>query len=376
MTTSGEFEIFLVAAPGLEPVLWAEARAIGFKTARYVPGGVTMTGGWPDVWRANLELRGAGRVLARIGAFKATHLAELDKISRRFPWGEVLRADIPFRVDATCKRSRIYHSGAAAERIETAIRRQLGAASSPDAEVCIKARFEDDICTIGIDTSGDLLHKRGHKEAVAKAPMRETMASLFLRQCGFDGCEPVLDPMCGSGTFVIEAAEISAGLKPGRSRRFAFEYLATFDPVAWHALRDAAAQVAGDRPVSANRFYGSDRDAGAIAMSVANAERAGVSALTTFQNIPIARLIPPEGRPGLVITNPPYGDRIGDRARITDLYRSLGQTLMRGFHGWRAAIVTTDARLAKSTGLPFNEPSAPVSHGGLRVTLYQTDALP
>src|SRR5262245_9996734 len=214
MTTEDDFPIFLVASPGLESLLCAEALANRFSEATPVKSGVLMKGGWPEVWRANLELRGASRVIARVGAFRAFHLAQLDKRARRLPWGKVLRRDVPFRVEVSCKSSRIYHSGAAAQRIETAIQEELGAAVSADAEVCIKARIEDDLCTIGIDTSGEPLHKRGHKEAVNKAPMRETLASLFLRQCGYDGAEPVVDPMCGSGTFIIEAAEIAAGLNP------------------------------------------------------------------------------------------------------------------------------------------------------------------
>ena len=261
MTSGGELEIYLVALPGLEAVLSAEARDKGFGDARTVPGGVVLRGGWPEVWRANLQLRGASKVLVRIGAFRVLHLAQLDKRARKFPWREVLRAGVPLRVEATCKSSRIYHGGAAAQRIETAIREELGAPIDAGADLCVKARIEDDLCTISIDTSGEGLHKRGHKQAIGKAPMRETMASLFLRQCGFTGSEPVLDPMCGSGTFVIEAAEIAAGLQPGRGRSFAFEQLATFDAAAWQRLRDTA-QVT--TPLV--RFHGSDRDAGAIRM--------------------------------------------------------------------------------------------------------------
>ncbi|MEQ1613996.1 MAG: class I SAM-dependent RNA methyltransferase [Hyphomicrobiaceae bacterium] len=410
MIKDGEFEIFLVAAPGLETALWAEARSLGFKTARYVPGGVTMKGGWPDVWRANLEIRGAGRVMVRLGSFKAMHLAQLDKRARQFPWRQVLRPGVPFRVEAACKKSRIYHSGAAAERIERAIAEELGAPVSPEAQVLIRARIEDDLVTIGIDTSGELLHKRGHKEAVAKAPMRETMAALFLRQCGYDGVEPVVDPMCGSGTFVIEAAEIAAGLKPGRSRHFAFEQLATFDGVAWEAMRAPASGPAPERPretasgpgleqlsetasglaperpsetasgrtidaTQAVRFHGSDLDAGAINMSRANAERAGVAAMTEFRQLEITELVAPAGTPGLVIINPPYGTRIGEKQRLQHLYRSLGTTLMKRFSGWRVGLITTDASLAKMTGLPFQPPGPPVSHGGLRVVLYLTGPL-
>ncbi len=371
MTAGGDFEIFLVATPGLEGPLCAEARAKGFK-AKTVAGGVTLKGGWPEVWRANLEIRGASRVIARLGAFRVVHLAQLDKRARQFAWGDVLRPDVPFRVEVSCKSSKIYHSGAATQRIERAIAEELGAPASPEAEVCIRARIENNVCTIGVDTSGELLHKRGYKQAVAKAPMRETMASLFLRQCGFDGAEPVVDPMCGSGTFVIEAAEIAAGLQPGRSRHFAFEQLATFDPEAWQRMR--AAHSGTKTP--AVRFYGSDQDAGAVRMSRANAERAGVAGITEFEERAIEDLVAPPGPPGLVIVNPPYGDRIGDTARIKPLYRTLGQTLMTRFSGWRVGLVTSEDALAAATGLPFALAAEPVLHGGLRVTLFRTAALP
>ena len=370
MTADSDFEIFLVAIPGLEGPLCAEARAKGFR-AKSVPGGVALKGGWSDVWCANLEIRGASRVIARIGAFRALHLAQLDKRARDFPWGDVLRRDVPFRVEASCKSSRIYHSGAAAQRIERAIAEELGATASPEAEVCVRARIEKDVCSIGVDTSGELLHKRGHKQAVAKAPMRETMASLFLRQCGFDGGEPVVDPMCGSGTFVIEAAEIAAGLQPGRSRRFAFEQLASFDAAAWQRMREAQASA-----TPAVHFYGSDRDAGAIRMSRANAERAGVSGFTEFQERAIEDLAAPVGPPGLVIVNPPYGNRVGDKGRVKSLYRTLGQTLLTRFAGWRVGLITSEDQLAKATGLPFTLTAEPVLHGGLRVTLFRTAPLP
>ncbi|MEQ1649944.1 MAG: THUMP domain-containing protein [Hyphomicrobiaceae bacterium] len=371
MTKSKDFEIFLVAAPGLEDVLCAEVRSKAFKQVKAVPGGVTVKGGWPDVWRANLWIRGAGRVIANLDSFKVDHLALLEKRSRQVPWADVLRADVPFRVEVTCKKSRIYHSDAAAERITKAIVEELGAVHSDDAEVVVRARLEHDICSIGIDTSGDLLHKRGHKDAVNMAPMRETMASLFLLQCGYVGNETVVDPMCGSGTFIIEAAEIAAKLNPGRLRKFAFELLANFDPVAWQKMLAARTGV-----VPRVRFYGSDRDAVAVNMSRTNAERAGVGSFADFQQCAIGDLVPPDGAPGLVMLNPPYGSRIGDMKQLLPLYRSIGQTLLTRFSGWRVGLVTIEASLARATELPFLPTTAPVAHGGLRVTLFQTAALP
>ncbi|OIP86782.1 MAG: RNA methyltransferase, partial [Rhodobacterales bacterium CG2_30_65_12] len=278
------FEIFLVAPPGLEPVLADEARAAGFEVTGTLPGGVTLAGGWPEVWRANLTLRGATRVLARIGEFRAFHLAQLDKRARKVDWASVLRPDVPVRVEASTKRSKIYHAGAATQRIERAIHEELGAEIAADAPVQIKARIDDDLVTLSVDTSGESLHKRGHKLFTGKAPMRENLAALILRACGFDGREPVVDPMCGSGTFPIEAAEIAAGLLPGRDRSFAFEHLAGFDAAAFAAMKAVPTHT------PATRFYGFDRDAGAIKGATENAARAGVADVTSFARAPVSEL--------------------------------------------------------------------------------------
>jgi len=372
MITADDFEIFLTVPPGLEPVLCAELAETGFRDPKPGPGGVSIQGGWPDVWRANLDVRGAARVLARIDSFRVVHLSQLDKRSRRVDWASVLRSDVPVKVDASCRKSKIYHAGAATERVARAIHESIGAplAEGDEDAVTIKVRIEDNLCTISVDTSGELLHRRGFKEAVAKAPMRENLAALFLRQCGYDGHEPVLDPMCGSGTFVIEAAEMAAGLAPGRARSFAFEKLATFDAGAWQAMRPDTPELPSD-PLG----YGSDRNTGAIEASEANAARAGVETLTRFQVCDVADLRPPEGPPGLVIVNPPYGARIGNKKALYALYGTLGATLRTHFTGWRVGLVTTDAALARGTRLPFAAPGRPVDHGGLKIRLFQTQAL-
>lgn len=371
MKSNDDLEIFLTTVPGLETILIEEAREKGFNRGNLEVGGVTVRGSWNDVWRANLELRGASRVLVRLGTFTALHLAQLDKRARKFPWADFLRPDIPVRVDVTCKKSRIYHDKAAAERIETAIKEELGADISSDAAICIKARFVKDVCTVSVDTSGEALHKRDHKEAVSKAPMRENIAALLLRKCGYDGNEPVVDPMCGSGTFPIEAAEIAAGLLPGRSRAFAFEQLVGFDEIEWQQLKTKG--IEGSDTI---RFYGFDRDGGAIRMSKANAERAGTQSSTEFSTQSVSNLVTPAGPKGLVIINPPYGVRIGEMKRLTNLYQSLGQTLSSGFSGWRIGLVTNSDTLAKATGLKFQKKKTSFSHGGLPVKLYKTAPLP
>ena len=365
------FEIFLVATPSLEPALLAEAQANGFAGAKLASGGVALTGTWEDVWRANLVMRGATRVLARVGSFMAFHLAQLDKRARKFPWHEILRPDVPVRVEvSTSRKSKIYHAGAASQRIETALKESHGMTVSANAPVAIKVRIDDNRVTISIDTSGESLHKRGHKEAVGKAPMRETLAALMLRTCGYDAHEPVLDPMCGSGTFLIEAAEMAMELQPGRTRDFAFQQLANFDKDKWTDMRRV-----GETRAPTQHFYGSDRDAGAIRMATANAERAGVADHITFQNLSAGDIKRPEGPPGLIICNPPYGGRIGNQNMLYGVYAGLGEAIKREFSGWRVGIVTSEAGLAKASGLPFKPKGPAIPHGGLKVWIFQTDAL-
>ncbi len=364
--TSAPFDIFLVATPGLEVPLAQEARDAGFSGTKIIDGGVTFSGTWSDVWRANLVLRGATRILARMASFRALHLAQLDKRAHKVEWASFLRPDIPVHVEASCKRSRIYHDGAAAQRVAKAISQTIGTPIDENAALRVMVRIEDDLVTISLDTTGESLHKRGFKEAVNKAPMRETMAAMFLRQCGYEGSEPILDPMCGSGTFPIEAAEIALGLHPGRERNFAFEQLPSFDRRAWTDLR--AGHTA--RP-SELLFYGSDRDAGAIRMAEENATRAGVAVLTRFSQQSIEDLTPPEGRPGLVIVNPPYGTRIGSKGPLITVHKTLGTVLKTRFKGWRVGIITADKQLVQATGLAFEPMLPPVLHGGIRVALYR-----
>lgn len=365
------FEIFLTTAPGLENALYDEVRGKGFKQVKVVKGGVTLHGGWSEVWRANLWVRGASRVLARIASFKALHLSQLEMQARAVAWGEILKPDMTFSVKASCVKSRIYHSDAAAERVEKAISDTLKAAVDPQGDITIMLRIERDICTLSVDTSGELLHKRGFKEQVNKAPMRENMAALFLQECGFKGDEPVYDPMCGSGTFVIEAAEIAARLNPGRQRAFAFESLATFDAEEWQKMRTVQRQAPSNIQI-----YGSDRDEGAIAMSQENASRAGVAAYTHFVQKSISDITPPCEAAGLIILNPPYGTRIGEVKKLLPLYQTLGEVLRTRFSGWRVGIITADKSLAAATKLPFLPEKQPILHGGTRINLYQTKALP
>ena len=363
-------DIFLITAPGQQDLLAAESREKGFKVTETIPGGVTIRGDWPEIWRANLQLRGATRVLARIAEFRALYLSQLEKNLREFDWDSILPYGTSLSIETVCHKSKIYHAGAAKERAENALSAcgYVLFDKAEDAQFNLRVRIDRDIVTVSLDTSGDPLHKRGHKEAVNTAPMRETMASMFLRETKFNGKTPFYDPMCGSGTLPMEAAEIARRLDCGRARNFAFQSLPNFDQKAF------AEMGSPDRP-AAHPIAGSDRDQGAIAMSTANAERAGLSDVTTFQHAPISEMTPPCETPGLVMINPPYGSRIGNKKPLFGLYASFGERMKSHFKGWRAALITTDGTLANATGLPFKPAGPVVDHGGLKVRLWQTDPL-
>jgi len=366
---SERFPLFLAAQPGLELPLAEEARAAGFDAPRPVPGGVELEGTRADMMRANLALAGAGRVLVRIASFRALHLAQLDKRARKVPWADWLAPGMRVRVEASCRKSRIYHDRAAAQRIARAVE-DAGAILSQDEDALrIVARIEDDLATISLDSSGAPLHRRGIKGFVGKAPLRETMAALFLRQAGYDGTEPLVDPMCGSGTILLEAGAIAAALPPGRERGFAFEGFAGFDAAAWAAMRPAVPNPAGPP-----RLFGFDRDQGAVRGATENAARAGLGALCQIACQPISALEPPNREPGLVMVNPPYGARIGNKKLLYGLYGALGEVLRNRFAGWRLGLVTSEPALAKATGLPIT-PGPRIAHGGLAVQFWQSGPL-
>lgn len=361
--------LFLVAVPGLERALEAEARAKGFVGVSVVPGGVACDGDLSDAARANVVLRCAVRVLLRVAEFRAMHLAQLDKRSKKVDWLGVLRADVPVRVEAVCRRSKIYVNKAAVQRVSGGLE-AAGVPVSRDGEVSVKVRIDDDLCTISVDTTGEALHRRGHKEFVGKAPMRETMAAGFLHEMGFDGTQAVVDPMCGSGTFVLEAAEIALGLMPGRSRGFAFEKMVIGDEFGSLRRGYLENKEPGDGALPGVRFFGFDRNDGAIRGAVANAERAGVADMVRFERGAISDLeVPCEG-PGMVIVNPPYGGRIGERKLLFGLYGALGAVLRERFGGWSVGVVTSDGGLAKATGLELDA-FGPVDHSGTKIHLWK-----
>lgn len=376
-------EIFATTAPGLEPVCAAELAAMGIG-GRACEGGVAWPGSMESVARANLWLRTASRVLVRVAEFRATAFFELELNARRIAWQRWVApgAAVEFRV--TCRKSRLYHSDAVAQRFAESVARRVDGVSvadvgsddetgdgAPAASQLFVVRFLHDVCTVSADTSGALLHMRGYRRQVAKAPLRETLAAAALLGSGWKGHVPLADPMCGSGTIPIEAASMARRIAPGRGRDFAFLKWPEAISETWTSLLDEARS--NELPASTIEIAGFDRDEGAIVAAKANAERAGVAGDVRFAVQPVSALgdAPP---PGYIVSNPPYGVRVGEADRLINLYAQLGNVARRHRPGWTLALLSADRVLERQVGLRFRE-CLRTRNGGIPVRLV-TAAVP
>ena len=382
------YSCYAITAPGLESLTAAELAAIGVVVGAVEPGGVSFEAAPGILYAANLQVRTASRILVRVARFHASSFAELEKSARPIAWARWVPVDAAVHFRVTSHRSRLYHQEAVAERLERAVVaavpgvrpvRAPSDADTLDADVSalpgvqrFVVRLVDDELTLSVDSSGGLLHRRGYRLASAKAPIRETLAAAMLLALEWDGAVPLVDPMCGSGTIPIEAALLARRIPPGWRRRFAFEQWPEFKPSVWAYVRGEAEKGILDR--AAVPIIAADRDAGAVEACAANADRAGVledvsilrAALTNTLSEPDVTALPP----GLVLTNPPYGVRVGETGRLRDLYASLGNAMRGPLAAWSLGFVTSDPALAAATGLALDTP-LDTTTGGLRIRLYR-----
>lgn len=382
-------ELFATTAPGLESITLGEIKRLGLKGKAEV-GGVSYRGDQETIFATNLWLRTASRVLVRLAQFHASTFHELERRANRVPWAEFVPVNGTVRVRVTCRKSRLYHSDAVAERILGAIARvapgtvqvesESSAADDADQELetandartpaqLFVVRIVDDQCEISADTSGELLHRRGYRQEIGKAPLRETLAAAILLASGWRPSESLMDPLCGSGTIPIEAALLARGIAPGLTRRFAFMEWKMFEKERWEKVLGQARDAAVTNRV-ALEISGADRDKGAIEAATRNAKRAGVADDIRF----VVRTLSASVKelenlrnPGWILTNPPYGVRLGDTEGLRNLYATLGSRLKSGAgEGWRLGILTSDAVLARQTGLPLRARFS-TSNGGIPV---------
>jgi len=398
------FEIFAATAPGLESIAAGELKSLGIR-GKQEPGGVSFAGGVDELYRANLWLRTATRVLVRLGAFHASTFYELERRVRKLGWEDFLPSAGSVAVRATCRKSRLYHSDAVAERVLAAIARVAPAGVSIEAVVApagvsIEAvgssakkpidaedlvdredpvdaegsaddvgdvqtvaattasvgsretsqlfivRIVHDHVEISADSSGELLHRRGYRREVAKAPLRETLAAAMLLASGWQKNETLIDPLCGSGPIPIEAAMMARKMAPGLRRAFQFARWPGFVSGRWDSILTEAREMVTDPALN---ITGGDRDSGAIEAAVRNAERAGVASDIVFAtgslSDSLARLRESGAERAWLLMNPPYGVRVGDERELRDLYAAIGNAVVE-HPGWRVGMLTADKVLA------------------------------
>ena len=359
--TDSRFELFASTALGLESIAAGELKSLGVRGRQEI-GGVAFSGDLDRLYQANLWLRTASRVLARLGRFHASTFYELERRAKKLPWEKFLPASGPVRLRVTCRKSRLYHSDAVAERVLSAIAGSAsrvieasgdglddeGEDADNEAQLFI-VRIAHDQVEISADSSGELLHRRGYRQEIAKAPLRETLAAAMVLASGWRTGEPLLDPMCGSGTIPIEAALIARGIAPGAQRKFQFMRWRAFDEKRWDVILENA-RSSTTRAI--DTISGSDRDAGAIGAARRNAERAGVAETIQFSENAISDTIAglEDVGTGWVLTNPPYGVRIGEGEDLRNLYARLGAELGTK-PGWRLGVLTSDTGLVAQTRL-------------------------
>ena len=360
-----------------------ELRAMNVTPGDVSVAGVEFVATTESLLRANLWSRVASRILVRIASFTVRDFAAMEKHASKVPWATVIAPGAAVRFRVTCRKSRLYHSDAVAQRLARAVMHAVPSATIQEGAVrdddesdtppgeaftqLMVVRLEHDVCTISADSSGELLHRRGWRQAIAKAPLRETLAAAMLVACEWNGEVPLVDPFCGSGTIGIEAALRARDMAPGLHRRFAIErWPGVAQSLMSDLKREATARVRASAGVEISM---SDRDAGACAAARENAERAGVLSDVTITHRALSDVnLASLGENGLVLSNPPYGHRVSDGADLRALYARLGDVVRAGGPAWQLGLLIPDKRMASPTRLSFRS-VLQTSNGGIGVRL-------
>ncbi len=380
---TGHIHVFFAATPpGFEELCKYELMRLpinknGIKT---LDGGVEFSGKLHDCYLANLHLRTATRILIRVARFNAPNFRRLEKNLSEIPWELYLMQNSMLKVSVTTRHSRLFHSNAISERVIHCINWRKNVTPFLMDEnnniglQHIFIRSIEDHLTISLDSSGDLLYKRGIKNHTGKAPIRENLAAAALLKAGYTGEELLLDPMCGTGTFSIEAAMISRHIPPGWYREFSFQSLPGFRPAQWAYIKKQAGRLirqANDRPI----ILACDKD---LKMCDALSENLFKYDLnntirvmhTDFFDLTPADIYANTGldRPGLIVINPPYGIRIGTRKESRELLMKILNRLVQYYGGWKFAIFSPEKRLFEHSKLKGDQTN--IDHGGLKLFLF------
>jgi putative N6-adenine-specific DNA methylase len=367
-------QFFATAPRGLEALLAAELAALGAKNANAVPGGVAFAGDWQICYRANLWSRLASRVLWRVAEFEYRDEADLYEAAHRIDWTRYFTVERTLRVNVSAQKSPLTSLDFATLRIKDAVcdRFREAGGSRPNVDranpdVRVHAFLEAARGALYLDTSGEPLFKRGWRAGAGEAPLRENLAAGIVQLSGWRFDEPLLDPMCGGGTILVEAAAMARGRAPGASRRFGFEKLKVFENSVWESVKKESLKP-GNPPKNL-QIFGSDNDPRVLGDARRNIAAAGVDRWVKLEQADILER-PAPAPSGVMIANPPYGERIGSKEELAAFYPKLGSALKKNYPGWRCHFFTADMRLPKLMRL---QPSrrVPLFNGALECRLFE-----
>jgi putative N6-adenine-specific DNA methylase len=366
---------FATVARGLEPIAAQELERLGAKEVRPDFTGVHFVGDTALLYRVNLWARTIFRVLVTLREFPCPDADRLYQEVQKIDWEQYLQSDSTLAVNATGGNRQLNHTHFTALQVKNAIvdqqRRQSGERSSVDTEnpdVLINVHIYQDRCTLSLDSSGTSLHRRGYRPAMGIAPLKETLAAALLEMAQWEPSLPFLDPLCGSGTLPLEASLKALNIAPGLFReQFAFENWLDFDQELW----DEVLKEANDNEISELKapIFGSDRDPDILDQARINAQQCGVADQVTFTETELSQLEAPADC-GVIICNPPYGERLGDASELGDFYKLLGDVFKQRFKGWTAFVLTGNKELAKKVGLKAAR-RIPVYNGSIACTLLK-----
>jgi putative N6-adenine-specific DNA methylase len=370
--SSSRSESFFASAPrGLESLLAQELSSFGVTDAKETPGGVAFSGTWETCYRTNLWSRIASRVLWKVGEFQYKNENDLYDAAKAVDWPRYFVVQKKIRVNVTAQKSPLKSLEFATLKVKDAVcdrfRDKLG--SRPDVDraapdVRVHVFLEEAKGILYLDTSGEALFKRGWRMDVAEAPIRENLAAGIIMLTGWKFDQALLDPMCGGGTLLSEAAAMARGRAPGAKRSFGFEKLSVFDAKLWERIK-------GERTIAPvePRLYGSDTDPEALQAARRNLGAAGVERWVKLEQSDVLERTAPEPG-GVLVANPPYGERIGSPEQLAALYPKLGDAFKKRFAGWNCFLFTADMRLPKLIRL---QPSrrTPLWNGSLECRLYE-----
>jgi putative N6-adenine-specific DNA methylase len=348
---------FATCARGLEPILVKELLALNAEDVKPGRGGVNFTGDSSLIYQASLHLRTVVRVLRPVLETDVFNTDELYDAVRTINWADYLTVQQTLAVDCNVKNSNITHSQYASRRVKDAIcdqfRDKCGLRPSVDTDMPnlgLNLHIGQNHMILSLDASWSSLHKRGYRPIQVRAPLNEALASGLLQHLGYNGSEPLHDPLCGSGTFCIEGAWMATNRPPGLTRKwFGFFGWPDFDKGLWSAIREDARRAT--KPTLEQPITGSDIRLDAIEFAITNARAAGVGNLLSFVKQDVRHCRPKADKPGLLICNPPYGERIGEEEELVELYQTLGKVVQQHWHGWRLAVFTSSDYLARQVGL-------------------------